>query len=186
MGYADYLRGLLRPLGVYELSAGSFSGGAAEALGAALDQAWEAMQKGQRETLVPTAEGDGLAGYERLFGILPESRDIAGRRAAVAALLAVGGESFSAAALSRSLAACGVEAAVRETDAAGTVVVSFPGCMGKPDGFARMAEIIERLLPCHLAVEYYFQYTLWRALAALTWGQAGQMTWGELMVYTGD
>ena len=142
MGYADYLRGLLRPLGVYELSAGSFSGGAVEALGAALDQAWEAMQKSQRETLVPTAEGDGLA------GILPESRDIAGRRAAVAALLAVGGESFSAAALSRSLAACGVEAAVRETDAAGTVVVSFPGCMGKPDGFARMAEIIERLPPC--------------------------------------
>ena len=186
MGYADYLRGLLRPLGVYELSAGSFSGGAVEALGAALDRAWENLRKNQRETLVPTAEGDGLTGYERLFGVLPESRGIAGRRAAIAALLAVGGESFSAAALSRSLAACGVEAVVKETSAAGTVEVSFPGRMGKPEGFDRMAEIIELLIPCHLAVEYYFQYALWRDVAGLTWGMAGEMTWGELMVYVGE
>lgn len=38
MAYAEYLRSLLRPLGVYELSPTSYSGAQLEALGAGLDR----------------------------------------------------------------------------------------------------------------------------------------------------
>lgn len=183
MGYAEHLRGLLRPLGVYDLSPGSCSGGEVEALGAALDAAWDAARAMLAEAIPATAEDEGLTRYERLFGVLPESEDLAGRRAAISALLQVGTDSFSAAALTRCLRACGVEAAVSETDTAGTLEVSFPGRMGRPEGFSRMAEIIELLLPCHLAARYYFRYAHWGDLAALTWAQAAEKTWGELMVY---
>lgn len=158
MGYADYLRQLLRPMGVYALGAGSLSGGEVEALGAALDDAWDAMRQAWSEAQPLTATDEGLARYERLFGVFPQSEDLSGRRAAIAALMQVGGDSFSPAALTRCLRACGVTAAVSETDTTGTLEVSFPDRMGRPEGFERMAAIIELLLPCHLAVEYFFRY----------------------------
>lgn len=183
MGYAAYLKQLLRPLGVYDLTDGSFSAGELDALGAELDKVWDDLQENQRESIVSSALSDGLTRYERLFGVLPESPTTESRRAAIAALMQVAGDSFSAAALSNCLAACGVAAQVEETDTAGTLAVSFPGRMGVPEGFARMKAILEMLLPCHLTAEYRFRYALWRDIAGLTWGRAAGMTWGELMVY---
>ncbi len=183
MGYADYLRNLLQPLGVYALAEDSFSGAELSALGAALDAVCAQIEEGQRESIPATAVSDGLAQYERLFGVLPESSTVAARRAAVAALLQVGGDSFSVDGISKSLAACGVTAKVAETDTAGTVVVSFPGTMGVPEGIERMQAIMELFLPCHLAVEYFYKYATWGEVAALTWGEAGKMTWLQLASY---
>lgn len=183
MGYADYLRGLLQPLGVYELSETSFSGAELSALGAALDRVCAQVERGQRESIPLTAEADGLARYEQLFGVLPASSTVASRRAAIAALLQVGGDSFSADGISKSLAACGVAAKVDETDVPGTVVVSFPGTMGVPEGIGRMQAVMELFLPCHLAVEYFYKYAAWGEVAGLTWGEAGKMTWLQLASY---
>ncbi len=183
MSYAAYLKQLLRPLGVYDLTDGSFSAGELDALGAELDVVWESLQAQQRESIVSSALADGLTRYERLFGVLPESPTTESRRAAIAALMQVAGDSFSARALSNCLAACGVAAQVAETETAGMLAVTFPGTMGRPNGFARMQAILELLLPCHLAVEYRFRYALWREAAGLTWGEAGAMTWKQLMCF---
>jgi hypothetical protein len=181
MGYAAYLRGLLQPLDVYALDGATFSGGEVEALGQALDDAWECFQADQAETLISTAIGDGLRRYEQLFGIQPESPTVQARRAALAALLRVGGDSFSVSALSDCLAACGVRAIVAETDTPATVAVSFPDTMGEPDGYDHIREVCELLLPCHLAIEYRIRYVTWGEVSGMTWRQAGELTWREFM-----
>ena len=43
MGYCDYLKNLLRPLGIYDLSDGSLSASELEALGRGLDGAEAAI-----------------------------------------------------------------------------------------------------------------------------------------------
>lgn len=183
MGYAEYFRTLLQPLGVYELAENSFSGAELSALGAVLDAVCAQIERGLREASPLTAESEGLTYYEQLLGVLPESRSLAARRAAIAAMLQVGGDSFSVAGITNSLAACGVTAKVEQTNTPGTVIVSFPGTMGVPEGIERMQAIMELFLPCHLAVEYYYKYATWGEVASLTWGEAGEMTWLQLASY---
>ena len=50
MGYGGYLKELLGPLGVYDLSEGSLSGGELEAAGAALDGCGAAVERAERDT----------------------------------------------------------------------------------------------------------------------------------------
>ena len=58
MSHAEYLRDLLRPLGVYNLEA-PFNGGELDAQGAALDGAMARIEEVQRESSLTTAEGWG-------------------------------------------------------------------------------------------------------------------------------
>jgi hypothetical protein len=182
MGYAAYLRDLLRPLGVYELSASSFSGGELEALGSGLDALWEMAQVQQRESVVMTAEDTGLDAYESLFRNRPAASGTEARRAAIAALLQIGDDSFTLSALTKCLAGCGVEVAVAETDTPGVVTVTFPGLIGEPPQWETVRTIIEDILPCHLQINYQFRYRTWGDVLTegITWGQAAEMTWAQL------
>lgn len=183
MGYAQYLRDLLSPLGVYDLSGSSFSGGQVEALGAALDDMWAAAQEAQRESIPMTAVGLGLERWEALFPRRAAAEDAAGRRTSIGGFLSISGDSFTIGALSRCLAACGVVCRVAETETPGTVAVSFPEVMGEPEGFAAIREIAEEILPCHLAVEYRLQWCTWGQAAGLTWGDVAGWAWRQLETY---
>ena len=55
MSYAQYLRQLLAPLGVYDLDA-PFQGGELDAWGEALDQVEDSLEEANRETCLATAE----------------------------------------------------------------------------------------------------------------------------------
>jgi hypothetical protein len=123
MGYADYLRGLLAPLGVYRLD-GGFSGGELEALGTALDALAEELQNTVAQALVVTATDEGLEAREALFAHPPAAADLAARRAAVAALLRMAGPCPVAAAHA-AIGGGGIAAAVAE-DGPNAVAVSFP------------------------------------------------------------
>ncbi|MBS6366121.1 MAG: DUF2313 domain-containing protein [Clostridiales bacterium] len=182
MGYATYLRELLKPLGVYELSASSFSGGELEALGAGLDENWQTAQLQQRESVVMTAEDTGLEAYESLFRNRPAATGVEARRAAIAALLQIGDDSFTLAALTRCLAGCGAAVAVTETGTPGTVTVSFPDLLGQPPQWETVQTIIEDILPCHLQINYQFRYRTWGDLLqmGLTWAQAAELSWAGL------
>lgn len=184
MGYANELVRLLLPLGVYSFREGSFSLGELQALGAALDTADGAAQAGQRETLVLTAEAEGLDRMEALFRRRTPLRDTAARRAAIAGFLQIGGDSFTAEALSRCLSACGAACRVEETGV-NRVRVSFPDVMGVPERFAEMKIIIEDILPCQLEILYWFRYCTWRETEAyrLRWREVGQMSWYGWMTY---
>ena len=183
MSYGRYLKDLLEPMGIYRLE-GTLNGGELESVGAALDGVEDALEYTQREMLLLTAEDEGLQAVESLLMRPPVASSLEDRRAALAALLRIGGDSFTLAAINDTLKGCGVNAVAGETGAPGRVVVAFPDVPGIPEGFAELREIIERILPAHLGVEYDFWYVTWGELEDrfATWGdiEAVGPTWEEL------
>lgn len=87
MSGCDDLKALLAPLGLYDLSAGTRNEAELFALGAALDGVDAALTAAEREALVPTAVGEGLALREALLPWRPAAETLAERRAAIRALL---------------------------------------------------------------------------------------------------
>lgn len=75
MAYAEYLKNLLAPLGIYDLAKGSFSEAMVYAAGQALDQAERSLERTERESLVATALEEGLERRETLFARAPCGRD---------------------------------------------------------------------------------------------------------------
>jgi hypothetical protein len=177
MGYCDYLRALLRPLGVYALEEG-YSALELQVIGRQLDALEVAATELERECFLATAEGEGLENWEalipyRAFAATPESR-----RETTAALQRIDGGSFTPAALADTVRGSGLAALLREGDAPLTVCVSFPGVRAVPDNFAEIAPRIESILPCHLEVKYVFAYPTFAILEEMG------MTWRRLEVLT--
>jgi len=177
------LKELLRPLGVYRLE-GSINGGELESIGGALDGVAAMLEDLEREMLPDTAEDWGLAAIEGLLARAPVADTPQRRRAALAALLRIGGDSFTLAAINDNLKGCGLNALAHETGETGRVEVTFPDVPGIPDGFEEMRKIIEDILPCHLEVEYVYWYITWAMMEArfAVWGDVEVMglSWGEL------
>lgn len=161
MGYSSYLKELLRPLGLYDLSDGTINVGELEAAGGAMDLLDLQLEKIQQEMLLTTAEGLGLEQIEALLVHKPRPLDLMHRRAALAALLRIGNDSYTLAAINDNLAGCGLNAVVSETEEAGVVEVRFPEVPGIPDGFDGMSRIIEDIIPCHLLIRYVYWYITW-------------------------
>ena len=142
------------------------------------------LEECQREMSLVTAENFGL---ERVAGLLtdrPVAEEPEQLRAALAALLRIGGDSFTLAAINDNLRGCGINAQARETGKAGRVEICFPDVPGIPDGFEELREIIESILPAHLGVEYVYWYITWALMEQkfATWGEIEALgpTWEEL------
>ena len=121
---------------------------------------------------------------ESLLTRRPVAETAPARRRALSALLRIGGDSFTLAALNDNLAGCGLNAVVSETEEPGVVEVRFPDVPGVPEGFEQMRRIIEDILPCHLQVNYIYWYITWGKMEENfpTWGDldSGGYTWDEL------
>ena len=163
MGYAAYLKDLLRPMRLYELGSGD---GAAEleCEGEQLDAVFAALETAQRESIVASAEDAGLSAYEEILPFVPAYATDRDRRRAIEALLRIDSRSFTLAAINDTIAGCGIRALVEETDTPQTVRVSFPYNRGVPEDLAELQRRIEEILPCHLAVVYEFVFVLWEEL----------------------
>ncbi|MEG2097782.1 MAG: DUF2313 domain-containing protein [Pseudoflavonifractor sp.] len=183
MGYTEVLKDLLRPMGVYRLD-GTVNGGELACFGEALDECAADLEAAEREMLLTTATDGGLRNIEALLTRKPMTSSLEGRRAALAALLRVGGDSFTPAAINDNLKGCGVNAVATESKKVSTVEVRFPDVPGIPDGFEELRKIIEDILPCHLAIEYIYWYVTWAMLEArfATWGalEAEGLNWGAI------
>lgn len=164
MSHAQYLRDLLRPLGVYDLTA-PFNGGELDAQGEALDAVCARLEDIQKEASLATAEGWGLEKVASLLTRRPVASQPRKLAAALAALLRIGGDSFTLAAINDTISGCGVPAVVKERGK-GQVSVSFPGVAGEPDSFDELKKIIEDILPTHLGIEYDLWYLTWMELEA--------------------
>lgn len=123
---------------------------------AALDQVAEQVALLQREMNLYTAQAEGLTGLLELLGLERAGETLEELRQTVAALLRIGGDSFTLAAMNDTLRGCGIPAQVEETEDPLEVVVSFPGVEGIPAGFEQTKARIEEILPCHLLVKYQF------------------------------
>lgn len=164
MKHAECLRELLRPLGVYNLEA-VFNGGELDAQGEALDKIMAWLEEVQRESSLTSAEGWGLEKVASLLIRRPVASSPQKMAAALAALLRIGGDSFTLDAINDTISGCGVPAVVKERGK-GLVSVSFPGVAGEPANFSELKKIIEDILPTHLGIEYDFWYLTWRELEA--------------------
>ena len=181
MGYAGYLRNLLRPLGVYDLSPGSLSDSELEALGVGLDGVSQRLDYVERESALSTAQGEGLDRMEALFARTPVHYSTALRRQALAALLRIGGDCFTLTDINDTISGCGIKALAQEKDRFGYIRIIFPEVAGIPEGFEQIRDIILDIVPCHLDVEFYFRYLTWAECEAFryTWAvvQQRQYTW---------
>ena len=181
MGYCEHLKNLLRPLRIYDLTDGSLSASELEALGCGLDGAEAAIDYAEREGALPTAEGEGLDLWESLFANTPVHYSTQLRREAIAALLRIGGDSFTLNAINDTISGCGIRAIAQEKEQFGYIRVIFPDVVGIPEGFEQIRTIILDIIPCHLEVEFYFRYLTWAECHArgLTWAYVHQQehTW---------
>ena len=162
MSYAQYLRELLLPLGVYDLDA-PFNGGELDAAGLALDGAEGQLEEVDREASLATAEDWGIEQAARLFTRRPVADSPRELAQALAALMRIGGDSFTLSAINDTISGCGVPATVTETGV-GQVRVTFPGVAGVPPSFEERKKIIEEILPAHVEIEYWFWYLTWAEL----------------------
>ena len=165
MNTGPNLRDLLAPLGVYRWE-GSFQWGELQSEGEALDQVAAELVRLQREMNLATAQGEGLADLQALLACYAGSQDPDSLRLALAALLRVGGGSFTLAAINDAVRGCGIPAKVEETDSPQRLTVSFPANNIAPDDFKEMKRIIEDILPCHVQVDYFFETFTWSLLEA--------------------
>ena len=178
--YEGYLRDPLAHLGIYDLTERSVSGAAVCALGTGLDDVSDRLEEVEREALTATAEDEGLDRREALFARRPAAVTAEDRRAAIAALLQIDGDSLTPEAIDRTIRGCGIKARAIEMGD-GQLRVIFPEVAGEPEGFPQIQKIILDILPCHLGVEFYFRYLTWEECeaAGYTWAQveAAGHTW---------
>lgn len=158
--YEEYLRALLAPLGVYRLDRDSLSGAELYALGRGLDAVSSRLDKVEREGVTATAEDEGLRRREALFLRRPAAVTPEERRAAIAALLQIDGDSLTPKAIDRTIRGCGIRAKAIETGT-NQVRVIFPETAGVPAEFEQIEKIVLDILPCHLEVEFYFRFLTW-------------------------
>lgn len=183
MGYAEYLEQLLQPLGVYDLREGRFNHAELQGQGAGLDGCGERLEEIAREMNLCTAEDAGLAALEALLTYLPAAEDLESRRAALAALLRIGDESFTLTAINDSLVGCGVPVMAVETGTPNEVVIRFPGTAGEPVSYSQVQKIVEDILPCHVGITYRLAYATWETVSAVltTWAVADEesLLWSD-------
>ena len=185
MSVTDALVALLRPLGVYTFREGSFSMAELQALGSQFDALKAETERVLRESIVSTAEGEGLSLREAMFPWRAEADSAEMRRRALIGFMQIAGDSFTLDAINRCMAACGAECVVEETGTPNEVRVRFPNVMGIPQGFERICKIAEMILPCQLKITYVFCWCTWEETEryGLTWEDLGAMTWDEWQVY---
>lgn len=165
MKFEDYLVDLLRPLGVYDLRTGTINRGELAAYGVELDDRSAELDDTAREMNLTTAKNFGLEQIEALLPYRPVCYTVGQRRAALAALLRIGGDSFTPEAINDTLRGCGLNARAEEGDQPGYVKVYFPDVAGIPEGFEQLRAIIEEILPSHVDVTYVFWYNTWGMVA---------------------
>ncbi|MDE6281279.1 MAG: YmfQ family protein [Oscillospiraceae bacterium] len=184
--FEDYLVSLLRPLGVYDLRAGTINRGELAAYGARLDGAEAELDHTAREMNLTTAEDFGLERIEALLPYRPVCVTAEQRREALAALLRISGDSFTPEAINDTLRGCGLNARAEETGRPGYVDVYFPDVAGIPEGFDQLRVIIEEILPSHLGITYVFWYNTWAMVAGWhpTFGDAAAsgLSWYGLAI----
>lgn len=168
--YEEYLRALLAPLGIYRLDRDSLNGAEIYALGKELDGVSGRLDEVERESVTATAEDEGLRRREALFLRRPAATTAEQRRAAIAALLQIDGDSLTPSAIHRTIQGCGIRAKVIEMGT-NQVRVVFPDTAGIPPEFEQIRKIVMDILPCHLGVDFYFRYLTWEECerAGHTW-----------------
>ena len=158
MGYADYLKQMLKPLGVYKLT-GGYSAAELDAVGDALDKVCAVLDAHSKGSCCTDTFGEYLKLFESLFPIVNFAPDEEDRRNNVLTLLAVNDGWSDKASLEAMLKACGVEAEIVETDAKFKVELHFAEIRGEPTD--EEVRVCKAILPSHIAVKFICDGLIW-------------------------
>ena len=185
MCYGNYLKKLLEPLALYSVS--GIGDAELDAIGEEFDLCFEKLAESEKESLIITAEDEGLGMYEKVLPYIPAYISSKDRKRALLALMRIDECSFTTAALNDAIAGCGIRAVVEETGQMHSVEVSFPYNRGIPENIDELKAKIEEILPCHLAVSYRYIYTVWREIEGFfgSWGalEDNVERWREIEIY---
>jgi len=186
LGYTDYIKQMLAPLGIYDLETG-VGAEELEVIGEELDKVFYALEEVWREAVLATAQSYGLKKYEEILPYRPAYITAEDERRAVMALLRIRGGCFTISVLQDTLSGCGITATVEEGSEKMSVVVKFPNNKGIPDSFEKLKARIEEILPCHLNVKYEFIYSAWQIIMDKlnNWAavERNAKSWREFEIY---
>lgn len=160
MSYAQHLRDLLDPLRIYDMN-GVYQGSELEALGHGFDSVESKLEEIEQEMNLSTAQNWGVDRMSALFRCRPVTNSKAELGSALTALMRIGADSFTPAAINDTIKGCGLNAQVIENGTPGCVNVIFPDVPGIPVDFEEISSIIESILPAHLMIHYAFWYITW-------------------------
>lgn len=183
MGYFDYMKQLLQPLRLYDLDEG-YGASELRVLGAELDEVFDELEAAERESIVSTAQDEGLSAYEEILPYVPAYLTPEDRRRAIEALIRIDGASFTPEDMQNSIYGCGIAAEVSETGETNRVEVRFPQNRGIPEGIEALKVRIESILPCHIGVDYIYLFPSWSDMEKMfpTWDELenAHLTWEEI------
>ena len=163
MGYADYLKRMLKPLGVYRLDSG-YSAAELDAVGDAFDKVSAVLDGHLDGTTYTKMGGDYLSLFENLFPIVDFSESEEKRRENVLTLLSSFGAHSDKASLEAMLAACGLNAEISETDEKFILNLHFADIRGELT--ERQRKVCEAIMPCHTALNFICDGLTWDAAEA--------------------
>ena len=189
MSYGNYLKNLLRPLGLYRLE-NSVNGAELETYGTQLDGCETHLDTTQREQLPISAEEIGLERFQALLKYRPIGKSTAELQQILPQLLYPVNTPSTLEQINQTIQSYGIEAQVQETAQKYVVEVRFPHLAKHLDILDFMRRIVADILPCHLKVIWQNSDVEWSVLSNGThiWSDFdnGTNTWQQIMVYSDD
>ena len=164
MGYADYLKQMLKPLGVYNLTSG-YGNAELEAVGDALDKVCAVLDNALSGSTYTDTDGEYLKMFEALFPIVNFGETEEERRENLLTLLSVNDNMSDKTSLEALLKACGLEAEIIETDNKFTVELHFAKIRGELSD--EEIQVCRAVMPSHIAMKFICD--------GLTWDRAEEL-----------
>ena len=170
MGYADYLKRMLSPLGVYRLDRG-YSKAELDAIGDALDKVSAEFDAHLGGFTYGEISGEYLEKLESLLPIVNFGETEEERRQNVLTLLAVNDGCSDKESLEAILKACGLEAEITEESDKFTAKLYFKNIRGELS--EQEEKICREIMPSHIALNFVCD--------GLTWDRAEELfpTWDD-------
>ncbi len=170
MGYADYLKQMLNPMGVYRLDRG-YSKAELDAIGDALDKVSAKLREHLEGSTYTESSGDYLRMLESLLPIVNFADTEEERRQNVLTLLAVNDTCSDKASLEAILKACGLAAEITELDEKFTVQLHFTDIRGELTEEEK--QVCQAVMPAHIVLKFVCD--------GLTWDRAEELfpTWDD-------
>lgn len=66
------------------------------------------------------------------------------------------------------------------------IKLTYVSKKGRPKNEAAFKQIIQDIIPAHLALEYFYKYTIWNDLEGKTWNDIAALTWDKLNIWEGN
>lgn len=162
MSTATAMRRELKPLGLYNLNAGSLISCELEAYGAGLDLLWDRMNRVLKSALILTADTQALEKYERLMAVSVKTKlSLETRRDLLLYRLSVAPYDFNLAGMLGSLRAAGIQAEIDQYPQEERLTVQTKSYLDHFVDLDDLKEKVYAMLPAHLEADLSISGMTW-------------------------